>query len=351
MRWNQGRRSKNVEDRRGRRTVKGAAGLGLGGLLIMLIVGLLGGDPTGLLKGLLQGASQTSAAASGTARSPEEDQLAEFVSVVLANTEDVWSEQFANMGRRYEPPTLVLFTDQVQSSCGLQRAAVGPFYCPADQKAYIDLGFYRELKDKLRGLKIDELTKEFGVGENLIRDIVQILIRPGRDPRYDLPKPIFRRGILKIEELKPGLQLKAQVLNVVDFGVFVDIGLGDSSLIHISQLSRKYIRDPHRFFSIGDILNVWVKEIDVEKRRVALTAVRPDSERKPRPRSDNRKSRPTKRKDAAARKERPKRKPKKPVPAKPITKSMVEGSEPMRSFSDLAQFYKIRDDDDGPQKK
>ncbi len=217
----------------------------------------------------------------------------------------------------------------------------------------------RELRDKLKALNTAELAKELNVGELLIKDLIFSLMRPGRDPRFDLPKPIFRRGIIKLEDLKAGMQLKAQVLNVVDFGVFVDIGLGESSLIHISQLSRKFVRDPYRFFSIGDILNVWVNEVDLDRRRVSLTAIRPDSGKPSRgrpksggQRSDGPKGRGQRRRNDGAkggkRSEYSKRvdRPKRPkAPPKPITKGMVEGEEPMRSFSDLAQFYKLKDDE------
>jgi len=114
--------------------------LGLAG-----VVWLLGGDPTAVLQVATEQAQQGGAPAGG-ARGADEDALADFVSVVLADTEDVWSGQ---LGGRYQPPTLVLFTDRVQSACGIQGAATGPFYCPGDHKAYIDLGFYRTLRDRL----------------------------------------------------------------------------------------------------------------------------------------------------------------------------------------------------------
>ena len=143
MRWREGRRSENVEDRRGMGTGV-AVGGGLGVLLLAGLVMLLGGDPSAILtQGPPAGSEPT------TKTSPEEEELAEFVRVVLADTEDVWKEQFRRLGRTYQEPTLVLFRGRVQSACGFASAAVGPFYCPADSKVYIDLSFYDELRRRL----------------------------------------------------------------------------------------------------------------------------------------------------------------------------------------------------------
>jgi len=153
MRWQDGRRSANVEDRRGSggARMKGAGGIGGAGLVIGLIVFFLTGDPEQAMQiatdPALQGAPAQSAPPS-PAPAGADDELADFVSVILADTEDVWTQIFAASGSRYQPPTLVLFRDQVQSACGFQDAAVGPFYCPADQKAYIDLSFYEEMRSK-----------------------------------------------------------------------------------------------------------------------------------------------------------------------------------------------------------
>src|SRR5580698_1031958 len=114
-----------------------------------------------------------------------------------------------------------------------------------------------------------------------VRDIFDALARPSRDPREDLPPPIFRKGILKIEDLQPGMELKGTVLNVVDFGGFVDIGLKDSGLVHISQLANRYIKSPHEVVSVGDVVTVWVRAVDMERRHVALTMIQPGGERKP----------------------------------------------------------------------
>ena len=147
MRWRDGRRSDNVEDRRGMRAAGGKkVGGGIGVIILALIAMYFGVDPAIVLdQGGAPGMSGGDSAVSAP-RSPEEDVLAEFVSVVLADTEDVWNDLFRQMGREYREPRLVLFTDAVESACGYAQAAVGPFYCPSDQSVYIDLGFYRDLK-------------------------------------------------------------------------------------------------------------------------------------------------------------------------------------------------------------
>jgi predicted metalloprotease len=146
MRWQDLGRSRNVEDRRGS-PARGMliGGGGIGTIVILVLYLLMGGDPSRLAQQLPQEMGPGSAQIS-----PEEQQLAEFVSAVLADTEKVWNQVFAENGQRYVEPKLVLFSGRVQSACGLGAAAMGPFYCPADQKAYIDLSFYRELKERFR---------------------------------------------------------------------------------------------------------------------------------------------------------------------------------------------------------
>ena len=133
------------------------------------------------------------------------------------------------------------------------------------------------LAEKAAALDLPGLAAELGVGRLLLADIVDQLSRPGRDPRDDLPQPFFKKGVLKLEDLEVGMELHGAVLNVVDFGAFVDIGLHDSGMVHISQLSRKYVGDPHDVVSVGQIVKVWVLEIDKNRRRVALTMIEPGS--------------------------------------------------------------------------
>lgn len=150
MRWESGRRSENVEDRRGLRVSRGMAGGGIGTLLLVLAALYFGIDPSIILNqsqvSLPGGGAPTQSAPYSA--SPEEKQLAEFVSVVLADTEDTWQELFRSMGKTYEEPKLVLFSEAVESACGTASAAMGPFYCPMDQKVYIDLSFYSDLKNR-----------------------------------------------------------------------------------------------------------------------------------------------------------------------------------------------------------
>ncbi|MFN5756441.1 MAG: Tex-like N-terminal domain-containing protein, partial [Planctomycetia bacterium] len=127
------------------------------------------------------------------------------------------------------------------------------------------------LAEKAAALDLPALAAELGVGRLLLADIVEQLARPGRDPREDLPKPFFKKGVLKLEDLEVGMELMGSVLNVVDFGAFVDIGLHDSGMVHISQLSSRYVRDPHDVVSVGQVVKVWVLELDKTRRRVALT--------------------------------------------------------------------------------
>src|SRR5205823_7383165 len=119
------------------------------------------------------------------------------------------------------------------------------------------------------------------IGVPTLRDILDSLARPGRDPREDLPPPVFRKGILKLEDLQPGMELKGTVLNVVDFGAFVDVGLKDSGLVHISQMANRYIKNPYDVVAVGDVVTVWVLAVDQERRRVSLSMIKPGTERKP----------------------------------------------------------------------
>lgn len=149
MRWQGDRESENVEDRRGMSSGgRMAVGGGLGTFAVIIIALLLGADPMALLQQLPQNAPPAAQAPGPV--NPADDELKRFVSVVLADTEDVWTELFRKAGMDYRKPKLVLFTDEVASACGFASAAVGPFYCPADEKVYLDLGFYRELKEKFQ---------------------------------------------------------------------------------------------------------------------------------------------------------------------------------------------------------
>jgi len=148
MRWRMGRRSTNIEDRRGVRLPGRAAGGGIGILILIVIAVLLGADPVKLLNDITSTGVDPTSSYDSAPLSDEDRELADFVSVVLADTEDTWSELFVKYNGRYREPTLVLFSGAVDSACGFAQSAVGPFYCPADEKVYIDLSFYRDLKER-----------------------------------------------------------------------------------------------------------------------------------------------------------------------------------------------------------
>ncbi|EWY40166.1 metallopeptidase [Skermanella stibiiresistens SB22] len=165
MRWQGRRQSDNVEDRRGDSGPMGRSGLpggmlggrgmrtggiGLAGTVVILLLGLVFGfDPSVLLNGGYVEEPPVRTNSASAPRSGNDQDLSGFVSVVLAETEDVWGEIFAQSGRQYEQPVLVLFSGAVQSACGSAQAAMGPFYCPADRKLYIDLDFYRDLRNRM----------------------------------------------------------------------------------------------------------------------------------------------------------------------------------------------------------
>lgn len=129
----------------------------------------------------------------------------------------------------------------------------------------------KELNVKLAALEPNELAPRLEVGVPTLRDILESLQRPGRDPREELPLPIFRTDVLKIEDLVPGMELQGTVRNVIDFGAFVDIGIKNDGLVHISQLSNGYVKHPMDVVSVGDNVTVWVMNVDVKKGRVGLT--------------------------------------------------------------------------------
>lgn len=144
MRWKGRRESSNVEDQRGM-SPKGIVGGGIGSIVIVIVVLLLGGDPGSLLNNLQMDSSTNN---SNYVESAEDKELAQFVSVVLAETENVWGEIFQQKDAIYRQPKLVLFNGSVQSACGVAGSSTGPFYCPGDEKLYIDLSFYNELQQR-----------------------------------------------------------------------------------------------------------------------------------------------------------------------------------------------------------
>lgn len=131
------------------------------------------------------------------------------------------------------------------------------------------------LQEKLRSLDEHTLAPQLDVGVPTLRDIIESLQRPGRDPRDEMPAPIFHTDILKIEHLKPGMELQGTVRNVIDFGAFVDIGIENDGLVHISELSDRYVKHPLDVVAVGDIVTVWIKSVDEKRGRISLTMRKP----------------------------------------------------------------------------
>ena len=117
------------------------------------------------------------------------------------------------------------------------------------------------------------LAEELGVGEPTLRDIVSELLRPGRDPRDELPPPLLRTDVLGIEDLNAGMELEGTVRNVVDFGAFVDIGVHQDGLVHISRITDRFLKHPSEAVKVGDVVKVWVLSVEKEKKRISLTMV------------------------------------------------------------------------------
>ncbi len=163
----------------------------------------------------------------------------------------------------------------------LEVTAVHPESYEATEKLLEKIGFNKndlkdkekleDLRNKLKNVNIGEMSKELDIGEMTLGDIIEEVSRPGRDPREDMPKPILRSDVLKLDDLKEGMVLTGTVRNVIDFGAFVDIGVKHDGLVHISEMSDKYIKNPSDVVSVGDIVKVKVIKIDRERQKVALS--------------------------------------------------------------------------------
>ena len=163
----------------------------------------------------------------------------------------------------------------------LEVTAVHPESYEATEKLLEKIGFNKndlrdkekveELRNKLKTINVKEMAKELEIGEMTLTDIIEELSRPGRDPREDMPKPILRNDVLKLDDLKEGMILTGTVRNVIDFGAFVDIGVKHDGLVHISEMSDKYIKNPSDVVSVGDIVKVKVIKIDRERQKVGLS--------------------------------------------------------------------------------
>ncbi len=270
-----------------------------------------------------------------------------------------------------------------------------------------------QIKAAVDSADVSALTQELQLGEATVKDILAQLAQPGKDPRDEMSAPVFKKKVLQLEDLQPGMKIKGTVLNVVNFGAFIDIGMKDSGLVHVSELADKYIHDPREVVVEGDIVDAWVVSVDNELHRVSLTLMDPSkprvpvaqrgsrrndnpekteesgqekrSPRKPRgekregaPRSERREFHPLNSETAGEKREfknrkrdgegRPERRDgdrqdrgqrrdrtsqqrefvsKTPVePKKDLTDKQKTGKEPMRSFGDLAQLFKMTQNND-----
>ena len=144
------------------------------------------------------------------------------------------------------------------------------------QKEDVARGSAAGLAEKVKAMGAAKAAQACGVGVPTLRDIVEELSKPGRDVRDELPPPMLRTDVMDMKDLKPGMQMKGTVRNVVDFGAFVDIGVHQDGLVHISQITNRYIKHPSEVLQVGDVVDVWVMGVDVEKKRISLTMKRPD---------------------------------------------------------------------------
>ena len=127
------------------------------------------------------------------------------------------------------------------------------------------------IRDRAKALGLERLAGQAGVGVPTLEDIIAELLRPGRDMRDSLPGPLLRTDILDLKDLKPGMELAGTVRNVIDFGAFVDIGVHQDGLVHISQICSRYIKHPSEVLKVGDVVTVWVLAVDEKKKRISLT--------------------------------------------------------------------------------
>ena len=141
--------------------------------------------------------------------------------------------------------------------------------------ADVEAGAIGELKARAEKLGLSALAEKLGIGLPTLRDIIEELMKPGRDPRDELPPPLLRTDVMEMKDLKPGMELKGTVRNVIDFGAVVDIGVHQDGLVHISQLSDRFVRHPLEVVKVGDIVTVWVLEVDLRKKRISLTMKKP----------------------------------------------------------------------------
>ncbi|MBX3400297.1 MAG: RNA-binding transcriptional accessory protein [Gemmataceae bacterium] len=272
-------------------------------------------------------------------------------------------------------------------SYDLARKVLATFeLAPADLR---DAAKLEELRGKLNAADPEAIAKTLDVAVPTLIDIFRAIARPGRDPRDELPPPAFKKGILKLEDVKPGMELTGTVLNVVPFGAFVDIGVKESGLVHISQMANRYIKSPYEVVSVGDTVTVWVMEVKAGDKKISLSMIPPGQERqahppeppppRPQPRPQSRPqspqgdrpprpmgpprgtrpgapgvpggrrfdrprpAAPAPAAEAAPAAPPPPRKPPKPRPAVNLTDEKKSGKAALNTFAELSAFFKTRD--------
>ena len=135
----------------------------------------------------------------------------------------------------------------------------------------VKAGRLPDLKARLEDYGLEKAAEACGVGVPTLLDVAGELMKPGRDPRDELPAPLLRTDVMEMKDLKPGMELKGTVRNVIDFGAFVDIGVHQDGLVHISQICNRFIKHPSEVLSVGDVVTVGGKEVDEKKKRISLT--------------------------------------------------------------------------------
>ena len=163
----------------------------------------------------------------------------------------------------------------------LENTGIHPESYQAAEKLLTSSGFSREdlrdgarlraLRERLQKIDLEATAERLGVGVPTLKDIVEALAKPGRDPREEMPKPLFRKDVKTLADLRPGMVLTGEVRNVVDFGAFVDIGVKEDGLVHISELSERYVKHPVEVVSVGQTVNVRVLKVDLESKRISLS--------------------------------------------------------------------------------
>jgi transcriptional accessory protein Tex/SPT6 len=239
------------------------------------------------------------------------------------------------------------------------------------------------IRERLAEVNPTDAAGRMNSTETVVRDVVAALCEPFADPRDQRTPPVLKRRMLRLEDLTPGMELKGTVVNVVPFGAFVDIGLKDTGLVHISRMANKFIKNPYEVVGVGDVVSVWVVEVDQERKRASLTMVAPGQERKPQPRpafvappprpprqdrpAPPRPSRPAgppprQHQNRAARFQKPAgpgggpgstqppqapeppKKPAKPKPLPKLSNEALSGKSPLGSFAELEAFFKTKEE-------